>query len=160
MKTKPVLFSLAGIILIAGIFLFIHNKSSVKPGKDEINQFLNGFNNRIKEGNSVVLLTYFKIGRKTKALKRFVNLLAGKKDVSGKGKPVAGISLDVDASEIKIIDADWVIANIPAKFSHDSLNSKASVLTLKIHKIAPHKFKIIQADAKKVLTDFMASEYF
>ncbi|MDR3697030.1 WG repeat-containing protein [Mucilaginibacter sp.] len=160
MKTKPGPIYLACIILLSGLFLFVRCKTSEKTGKDEINKFLNGFNNRVKEGNTDSLLAYFDADKRLKVLKRLVNLLCDKKSLNGKEKPLAGISLDVDAARIKIIDDEWVTASIPATFSHDQLDPKTSVLILKIHKLAPHKLKIAQVDARQFLTDYMVYENF
>jgi len=156
MKTKPILIILTAIIVLVGTFFLVRSKNSDKPGKDEINQFLNGFNNRIKEGNTDSLMAYFETHKKLKILKRLVNLLGGKKDLGGKEKPIAAISLDVDASNIKIENAEYITAIIPVKFSHDSLSNKQSLLLLKIRRIAPNRFKIIQVDARKFLTDYVA----
>jgi hypothetical protein len=154
MKNKPILIALAGAVLLAGTTFFLCCRNSSKPEKAEINQFLYGFSNRVNEGNTKALLAFFEVNKAPKSLKRLVNLLAGKKDIGGKGKPIARVDLDVDNSTIHIVDADMVIANIPAKFSHDSLENKRSLITLKIHQVAPHKFKIVQIDVRKFLTDY------
>ncbi|MDB4901926.1 MAG: hypothetical protein JWQ63_1207 [Mucilaginibacter sp.] len=160
MKTKPIIISISIIILLVGIFLFVCCRNSAKPEKAEISQFLNAFNNQLKEGNTDSLLAFFEVDKTPKILKRLVNLLAGKKDIDGKAKPLAGITLDIDASAINILNPDITIAKIPATFKHDSLNNKNSVITLKIHKIAPHQFKIIQVDARQFLTDYAVYENF
>jgi hypothetical protein len=144
MKTKPILISFSNIILIGGIFFFVCCRDSAKSQKTEISQFLHGFNNQIKAGNTDSLLAFFEVDKTPKILKRLINLLAGKKGIDGKAKPLAGITLDVDASTINILNSDISVAKIPVTFNHDSLNNKNSVITLKIHKIAPHQFKIIQ----------------
>jgi hypothetical protein len=89
-----------------------------------------------------------------------VNLLAGKKSINGKEKPIFNLSLDIDADNLKIINAEFAEATIPVNFSHDQLSAERSVLTLKIKKIAPHQFKIIQTDTKQLLTDYLAYEDF
>jgi len=158
MKTKPILISIAAMLLLVAVFFFVRGRNSAKPGKDEINQFLNGFNNRVKEGNTDSLMAYFETGKSPKVLKRLVNLLEGKKGVNGKEKPVFSLSLDVDASDIKIANADFITATIPVKFTHDSVDNKQSTLILKIHKIGPHQFKIMRFDARQLLVDYVAYE--
>jgi len=160
MKTKPVLIILAGIILAVGAFFFVRKKTTVAPGKDEVTQFLNGFNNRTKEGNADSLMAYFDADKKLKVLKRLVNVLTGISGPDGKGKPIANISLDIDASTVKIIDDEWLTASIPVKFSHGQLDAKTSVLILKIHTVAPHILKIAQVDARQFLTNYIAYENF
>jgi len=156
MKTKPVLIASAGIVLLAGILFFIFHKNSARPDKAEVQQFLDNFNAKVNEGNTDSLFTYFDAHRKLKTIKRLINFLEGKKDFNGKGKPLAKIYLDVDRSTIKIINTDLVIATIPVTFSHDSFAGKSSVLSLKIYKVARHKFKIIQMDLRQFLTDYTA----
>jgi len=156
METKPILIIAVSVILLIGIFLFVTSRYSAKPEKAEIQQFLINFNNKINEGNTDSLLTYFDAHKNIKTLKRLINFLAGKKDINGKGKPQAKIYLDINTSAIKINEAGLATAYIPVTFSHDSLAGRNSVLDIKIYKVAPHKFKIIQIDAKEFLTDYSA----
>ena len=158
MKTKPILIA-ATIALLAGITLFIRCKTSTKTDAAEITQFLNKFNNSIKEGSTDTLMACFETNKKTKGLKRLVNLLAGKKDDRG-SKPMAIISLDIDNAQIKNVNTELITVNIPTSFSHDSLNSKKSMLILKIYQFAPHRYKIVQADARKFYNDYVAYEYY
>ena len=159
MKTKPILIVSASIILLVSLFLFSGCKNSEKPEKSEITQFLNGFNNRIVGGNADSLLSYFEADKKIKILRGLVNILAGKTGLNGKGKPIANVALDIDGSDIKFED-DLVTANIPITFTHNKLETRHSILTLRIHRIAPHRYKIIQADARLFLTDYLAYENF
>jgi len=160
MKTKTILvISAVAVVLIAGIFFLVGSKKTrYKAEKSEITAFLNGFNNRIQEGNTDSLLTYFDSRNKLKALKKLVNLLAGKNSLDGKGKPVFDFSLDVDNSDVKIIDADLAQATLPANFKHDSVNNLKSWLTLKIRKVSTNRYKIVQVDAKRFLADFASYE--
>ncbi|MDF2432089.1 MAG: hypothetical protein JWP44_1720, partial [Mucilaginibacter sp.] len=158
MKTKPFLIP-AIIVLIAGLAFFVRCKTALKTDSSEISQFLNKFNNSINEGNADTLMACFKTDKKTKALVRLVNLLAGKKGADGM-KPLTTIKLDIDKAEIKNISNDLVNVTIPASFSHATVNDKQSVLVLKIYKVAPHELKIIQADARQFLTDYLAYENF
>ena len=154
MKTKPILIGAASVALLVAIFLFFRTKYAGKPEKPEITQFLYVFCNRVNEGNYKALSGLFEIRHAPKKLRNLLNFLSGKKDINGKGKPIANIILDPAESTIKIIDADYAVASIPAKFSHDSLVAKKSVITLTIHKIAQHKFRIVQIDVRKFLTDY------
>ncbi|MDB5138128.1 MAG: hypothetical protein JWR12_44 [Mucilaginibacter sp.] len=158
MKTKPFLIPTI-IILIAGLAFFVRCKTTLKTDSSEIAQFLNKFNNSINEGNADTLMTCFKTDKKTKALVRLINLLAGKKGADGM-KPLTTIKLDIDKAEIKNISNDLVNVTIPASFSHATVDDKQSVLILKIYKVAPHELKIIQADARQFLTDYLAYENF
>ena len=160
MKTKPILvISAAVIVLIAGIFFLVGSKKTrYKADKSEITAFLNGFNNRIKEGNTDSLLTYFDSRKKLKVFKKLANLLAGKNSLDGKDKPMFDFSFDIDNSDIKIIDADLVQATLPASFKHDSISNLKSWLTLKIRKVSANRYKIIQVDARQFLADFASYE--
>ena len=159
MKTKSILISAAAIVLLAlGLFLYLHFKNNFRPQKAEISRFLYGFSNRVNEGNTDSLLAYFEADKKVKVLNKLVNLLSGKKTFDGKSKPLANIKLDIDAADIKIVDNELAIATIPVTFTHDSLDSKVSVLILKIHTVAPHKYKIMQVDARQFLGDYVVYE--
>src|ERR1700729_3111630 len=102
MKTKPIIIiSAIAVVLVAGIFFFFHSKKAgYTAEKSEITQFLNGFNNRIKEGNTDSLLAYFDAKRKVKIVKRLVNLLAGKTSLSGSGKPLFDFVFDIDKADV------------------------------------------------------------
>ncbi|MBV8389829.1 MAG: YARHG domain-containing protein [Mucilaginibacter sp.] len=158
MKTKPILITVAILVLLAGAFLFIRSRNLIKPKKDEINQFLYAFSNQINEGKTASLLADFDVNTPPRALKKLINLLVGKKDLNGKEKPLAAIHLNVDASTVSIVNSELIIAKIPAEFSRESFDAKSSVLTLKIHQLGPHQFKIIQVDAREFLADYFADE--
>jgi len=158
MKTKPILITAGVLVLLAGAFLFIRSRNLVKPQTAEINQFLYAFSNQINEGRADSLLADFDVNTPPRTLKKLVNLLIGKSELNSKDKPLASIHLNVDASTIKIINSDLIMAYVPVKLSHASISEKWSVLTLKIHQLGPHQFKIIQIDANEFLTDYYAYE--
>ena len=158
MKTKPILITLGIVALLAGAFLFIRGRNLVKPKTAEINQFLYAFSNQINEGRTDSLLADFDVNTPPRSLKKLINLLVGKSDLNSKDKPLAAIHLNVDASTISVINSDLIIVHVPAKFNRASFDEKWSILTLKIHQIGPHQFKIVQIDAQEFLTDFFAYE--
>jgi len=158
MKTKPILITVVILALLAGAFLFIRSRNLVKPQTAEINQFLYAFSNQINEGRTDSLLADFDVNTPPRTLKKLINLLIGKSELNGKDKPLASIHLNADASTIKIINSDLIMAYVPVKLSHASVSERWSVLTLKIHQLGPHQFKIIQIDANEFLTDFYAYE--
>jgi hypothetical protein len=158
MKTKPILITVGILALLAGAFLFIRSRNLVKPKTDEINQFLYAFSNQINEGKTDSLLSDFDVNTPPRALKKLINLLVGKQDLNSKEKPLAAIHLDVDASTVNVVNSELIIAKVPAKFSRESFEPKWSILTLKIHQLGPHQFKIIQIDAREFLADYFAYE--
>lgn len=158
MKTKPILITLGIVALLAGAFLFIRSRNLVKPKTAEINQFLYAFSNQINEGRTDSLLADFDVNTPPRSLKKLINLLVGKSDLNSKDKPLAAIHLNVDASTINVVNSDLIIAHVPAKFSRATFDEKWSILTLKIHQIGPHQFKIIQIDAREFLADYFAYE--
>lgn len=160
MKTKPILITAGIVALLAGAFLFVRSRNLIKPKTAEINQFLYAFSNQVNEGRTDSLLADFDVNTPPRALKNLINLLIGKKDINSKDKPLATIHLNVDAATITVINSDLIVAKIPAMFSRESFDTKTSALTLKIHQIGPHQFKIIQIDARGFLTDFFAYENF
>ena len=119
MKTKPILIiSAIVVVLVAGVFFFVHSKKAgYVAEKSEITQFLNGFNNRIKEGNTDSLLTYFDAGRKVRMVKKLVNLLAGKNNLSGNDKPLFDFVFEIDDADVKMINTDLVEAVVPTRFT-------------------------------------------
>lgn len=159
MKTKPFLYPVIGITLIFAALLLAQCKSSLTGQKTEISAFLTAFNKSIKVNNIDSLADYFNNGRQNPAFNRLANLLTGRTGINRNSKALA-ISLDVDGSDIKFINNDIAVARIPSKFSHDSLSDKQSVLTLTIHKVLPHKYKIMVVDAKRFLADYVAYESF
>jgi len=158
MKTKPILITVAVLILLGGAFLFIRSRNLVKPKAAEINQFLYAFSNQINAGRTDSLLADFDVNTPPRSLKKLINLLVGKAELNGKDKPLAAIHLDVDAGTIDVVNSDLIIAHVPAKFTRESFDAKWSTLTLKIHQISPHQFKIIQLDAREFLADYFAYE--
>jgi len=158
MKTKPILITVGILVLLGGAFIFIRSRNLIKPKTDEINQFLYAFSNQINEGKADSLLADFDVNTPPRSLKKLINLLVGERDFNGKDKPLAAIHLDVDASTINVINSELIVAKVPAKFSRESFDTKWSILTLKIHQIGPHQFKIIQIDAREFLTDYFAYE--
>src|ERR1700743_2812854 len=160
MKTKPILITTSIVVLAVVIFLFVRGKSTGQIQKSEITQFLYGFTNRVNEGNKDSLLAYFEKDKNTKVLNRLVDLLIGKQSFGSKSSPLAHIRFNMDGCDLKIISTELATATIPVTFSHEPLDSRQLTLTLKIYKIAPHQFKIIQADARQFLTDYIAYENF
>lgn len=158
MKTKPILITVAILVLLGGAFLFIRSRNLIKPKTAEINQFLYAFSNQINAGRTDSLLADFDVNTPPRSLKKLINLLVGKAELNGKDKPLAAIHLDVDAGTINVVNSDLIIAHVPAKFTRESFDAKWSTLTLKIHQIGPHQFKIIQIDAREFLADYFAYE--
>ncbi|SHM73831.1 WG repeat-containing protein [Mucilaginibacter sp. OK098] len=160
MKTRPFLSPIIGTALVFAVLLLAQCKSSLPAQKTEINAFLAAFNKSTKANNTDSLVDYFDNGRQNPAFNRLVNLLIGRTGFNGDTKAIAAINLDVDGSDIKFINEEIAVAHIPAKFSHDSLSDKQSVLTLTLHKVLPHKYKITVVDAKRFLADYVAYESF
>ncbi|MDB5090812.1 MAG: hypothetical protein JWR09_4806 [Mucilaginibacter sp.] len=160
MKTRPFLPQMIATALVFAVLLLAQCKSSLTAQKTEINAFLTAFNKSTKANNTDSLVDYFDNGRQNPAFNRLANLLMGRTGFNRNSKVIAAINLDVDGSNIKFINEEIAVAHIPAKFSHDSLSDKQSVLTLTIHKVLPHKYKITVVDAKRFLADYVAYESF
>ena len=158
MKIKPILITLGVLVLLAGAFLFIRSRNLVKPKTAEINQFLYAFSNQINEGRTDSLLADFDVNTPPRSLKKLINLLIGKSELNSKDKPLAAIQLYVDGGAINIGNSELVGGEIPKKISRASVSDKWSILTLKIHQLGPHQFKIVQVDAREFLTDYFAYE--
>ena len=152
MKTKPILFA-AIIVLLAGITLFVRCKTSQKADVAEITKFLNKFNSAVKTGNNDSLMSCFQANKRAKALNSLIKLLAG-----GIGNKIPEIDFDVDEATIKNLNTEMITVSVPARFNHPRLDGRRSILTLKIYQVAPHQYKIVQADARKFYNDYLAFE--
>jgi len=155
MKTKPILIIAAIVIVAVSAFFLFHKKKTV-VNSEEVSQFLYKFNNGVLEGNVDSLTACFESDKKTKSIKNFINLLAGKKDKDG-AKPLASIKLIIDKADIKSNGDDLLTVTIPAEFDYQSFYTKQSTLKLKIRKTG-NQLKIIQADARLFMTDYLAYE--
>ncbi len=153
MKIKPILITLASILMLASITLFV-SCNHQKTNKEEITTFLNNFNTWVNDGNSEKLNTLFEVKLAPKSLKKLISLLTGKTDYSGNNKPLTSILLDVASCDIKPIKDDLVFVEIPTALSHEDLEKKKSSITLKIKKTTATQFKIVQIDARKLIADY------
>jgi hypothetical protein len=157
MKTKPITFGLASIFLLATIFLLVRC-SSKRSEMAEVKDFLAAFNDHVNKGNTDSLQTCFDTDGRNPEFKRLINMLSQKVGVDGKSKPLAGINLDIDKTNIDFINPGLAQITIPIKFTNDDLPSKYSTLILKVKKNDSKRFKITQVDAKSFVMDLMAYE--
>jgi hypothetical protein len=157
MKTKPITINLISIFLLATIIL-LAGCSSKKSEMAEVKDFLAAFNDHVNKGNADSLQTYFDIDTRSPEFKRLISILSQKAGVDGKSKPLAGVNLDVDKSNINFINQGLAEITIPLKFTNDDLPSKYSTLIFKLKKNNSQRFKITQVDAKSFLTDLIAYE--
>jgi len=162
MNTKPVIITASVFVILVATVLFILYGRSTNKSSDEdgVRQFLSKFSNYAAAGQTDSLFNSFEANGNNKAVERLVNLLAGKTGVNGKSKPLADIAFTLNESTIEISDNGAITATIPVFFSHDKLETKFSSLILKIVKSDNGEYKIMQADARQFLTDFIAYENF
>jgi hypothetical protein len=158
MKTRPFIKSTAFILVILAAIFVVRCKTSQKVQTSEVGAFLNAFNKSLQTGNTDSVLRYFDAGKQRPAFKRMANLLLGKQDFSAPTKLLAAISLDMDAATVNVTGEEQAVAKIPASFSHDSISNKKSVLSITIHKVQSHQYKIAMVDARQFLTDYVAYE--
>jgi hypothetical protein len=155
MKTKPILISISGIILLAGLFLFARSRNSAKPEKAEVIHFLNSFNAQLKKGNIDTLLTYFDKGNETQPLLYLINVLTGR-NIIGKIEHLFNIDLNTEDSKIKFINQEFFVAKVKVIFSKEGAAPKQTYLTFTIQKFNENQFKIYSVKNTDFLTDYYA----
>jgi len=127
MKIKPILIGATGVLLLAGIFFYVRSTPS-NPQKKEIIGFLNNFNNKLKQGNSDTLLTFFDKDGDFQNLPYFIDILTGK-DINGKIEPLFKIDLKIDDSKVKFLNQGLSEAKLKVVFSKDGVASKETYLS-------------------------------
>lgn len=158
MKSKPVVISVAVIIVLAVAFLFVRAKFWAKPEKKEITQFLVDFKNQLQYHNPDSVLAFFEMKERPKPLIRFASILCGNSGFNGKSKPLFSFDVNVDASDVTVLSPDVIQVIVPVEFHGKVLPDQKSVLQLKIHRVGSHRYKIMQVDAQAFLADYLAYE--
>jgi hypothetical protein len=157
MKTKPILNALAITMLFAGVVLFVRCKTALKTNSSQISQLLYKFNNAVDEGNADTLMACFQNGNKSKSIQSLVKLLSGKKGRSG-SKPLVTFKFDVASADVKNTTNDLAIASIPVTFTHVAFEDRRSILILRIRQVSATQLKIVQADTRQFLPEYLAYE--
>jgi len=155
MKTKPVLVTLAVVVVAATLFFFIRSRTISRPEKAGVLKFLEAFDRQVKAGNTDSLADFFEVKQKAAVLKHLINVLTNKSSVKEGESPLFNLLLDVDQSRIRIINTELAQATIPVRFTNDSIPTKNTTLKLKVHK-AGNSYKIVQVDANKMMADYLA----
>ncbi len=156
MKAKPILIIFSILLLITVAAFFVRSRTMVKPQKNEVYQFLVLFNNKLQSGNTDSVLNAFEINKKREILVRLVNVLTNKTGLKGNESPLFKLALDIDKTDIRILNNELAEASIPVNFSNDSVPLQTSVLKFKVRRITAHNYKIVQVDANKMMTDYLA----
>jgi len=156
MKAKPILIIFSILLLITVVALFVRSRTMVKPQKNEVYQFLILFNSKLQSGSTDSLLNDFEINKKREVLVRLVNVLANKTGMKGNEAPLFKLALDIDKSNIRILNNELAEASIPVNFTNDSVPPQTSILKFKVRRITAHNYKIVQVDANKMMTDYLA----
>ncbi|MDN3582018.1 WG repeat-containing protein [Mucilaginibacter flavus] len=156
MKTKPILIIIAVILLIAGGAFFYLRIKNNKPGKGEVQLFLNAFNKQIKAGNVDSAKAYFEDQQKGKLVKVLLNVLCNKTNTGGKDKPLFKLSMNTEDALITVVNSEFVTARVATKFTYDGLPQELSTILFTIHKIVGGQYKITQVDARGFVKDYVA----
>jgi hypothetical protein len=161
MKTKPIiLISLAGIILLAGVFFLVRTKSGYKSQSAEVKEFLTAFNGYVVQNEADSIRNCFEASIKSDFLERFINILSAKTAADGKSKLLGKVTFDIDKAQLNFVNQELTVATIPVKFVNDTLPSKYSTLVFNIQKNKTQRLKITQVGAKNFFTDLVAYENF
>ena len=127
-----------------------------KPQQSEIAQFLKQFNTNLQAGNTDSLLNDFEVSQKQVTLKRLISVLSNKTGLKGSLSPIFKLTLEVDKSQIRILNNEIAEVSIPVIFNSDGKDPKASALKFKIRKVSAHVYKIVQVDTVKFASDYIA----
>jgi hypothetical protein len=160
MQKKPVLIIAGVLILGLCAFLFIRSKYLTKPKDTEVIAFLEKFNTNVIGGNTDSLLTYFNTWQTSKPLMKLLNVLCNKTGSTGTGQPLFEVSLTTAYSDLKIINNELLEVRIPATLTEKNSNTtpKQTYLYMKLRKIGPGEFKILQMDGREFFKDYVAFE--
>jgi len=154
MKTKPIHFAIASGILLAVLFLFSSCHHKEKDEKGEIIRFLFSFSYKLNKGDAAALQDIIAVKMSPKALKKLMTLLTGKKETDSKETLLANVSLDIEASDIKTLNDSLILAVVPAELTQLNFEKKISSISIKIRKVSGTQLKIVQIDAKKLISDY------
>ena len=166
MKTKPILFSCAIVVILIGGMAFLKKsrKPPVSPTKAEVVSFLKAFNGAIEEAvvdNPVLEQTinyvpdFFEKTDNDVAMTHFVALLGGVRDPLG-GRPITQLSVVVDQARLKNGDDGSVSVTVPVEMRYSVWDIKSTVLIVDLVKGPKGKLLIARADARQFLTDYLA----
>ncbi|RKR80890.1 WG repeat protein [Mucilaginibacter gracilis] len=156
MKKKPIIIITSVLVLALCCFLFIRSKYLPKPEKKEVIVFLDMFNADLKQGSQDTLLTYFEGKQNNKQLLKLLSVLSNKKSLNGRDAALFDVNLISGDSEIKILNTEFIEAQVPVEFKENGSNLKKTVITIKIRKISAENFKITQIDARRFMSDYIA----
>jgi len=156
MKAKPIIIIFSILLLVTVVAIIVRSRNMAKPQQGEVAEFLKQFDSNLKAGNTDSLRNDFEIPKKLAVLTRLINVLANKTGFKGNEPPLFKLALDIDHSDIRILNNEMAQALIPVNFTSDSAATKISVLKLKVHKISAHNYKIVQVDANKLISDYSA----
>lgn len=156
MKRKPLLITLGIVVVLVAVFFIVRGRSVAMPVKGDIQKFLVAFNIQVTAGNRDSVRAYFDVNQKPAVLNRLVSVLTNKTGFKGDEAPMFKLSLIVDSSTIRIINSETAEAKIPVRFTNDTLGSRESTLKLRIRKGLLKSYKIVQVDANKMATDYLA----
>ncbi len=156
MKTKPLLIGISIVIVLVSTFFIVKNQFKVGPEKNGVRQFLVAFNKQLGAGNTDSVKSYFELNQKAAVLNRLISVLTNKTGLKGDELPLFKLTLSIDSVSIKILTKEIAEADIPVKFANDTLGSKATFLKLRVRKVSGKGYRIVQVDASKLMSDYLA----
>nr|WP_294947283.1 YARHG domain-containing protein [uncultured Mucilaginibacter sp.] len=154
MKTKPIL--IAAMIVLAAIcsIFYVGCKTAKTTEKAAIMALLKDFNTQVKAGHTKSALAFFEDGPNMKANKTLIKVLSGKSGISGKGKPLFNVELDVETAGIDFTNPQQVVAVVTAEFKHSKVPTTASHINFTLHKTEGKQYKISAAKVDDFASDY------
>lgn len=158
MKKKPVLITLGIIVVLSIVFFFVRGRYLNKPQKADITQFINHLTESLATGRSDSVMACFETNKHQKLVTRLINIFSGKSASDGKSEPRCKVSLDAGKALITILNRELAQVVIPVYFTRDSIPGIQSTLILKIRQSSSNSYKVVQLDARALLTEMVAYE--
>ncbi len=156
MKTKPLLIGISLIVVFVAVFFIVRSRFQSAPEKSGVLRFLMAFNEQLKAGHKDSVNACFEINQKAAVLNRLISVLTNKTGLKGDESPSFKLSLLIDSATIRIINKEIAQADVPVKFSNDTLGFRSTILKLKIRRVNGKGYKIVQVDANKMMGDYLA----
>ena len=156
MKRKPLLIGIGLIVVLVAVFFIVRGRFQSGPEKNGVLQFLLAFNEKVKAGSSDSVKACFEIKQKAAVLNRLISVLTNKTGLKGDESPLFRLSLNIDSASIRIVNKEIAQADIPVNYTNDTLGIRKTIIKFRIRKISNKGYKIVQVDANKMMSDYLA----
>jgi hypothetical protein len=155
MKTKPVIITLSVVIMAIAVFFVVRGRHVPEPGKEGVMKFLEAFDRHVEAGNTDSIAGFFEVKQKAAVLQHLINVLANKSGVKEGQSPLFNLALDMEKSQVRVVNEQLTRATIPVRFVNDSIPTMHTVIKFGVHRTKENTYKIVQVDANKMMADYL-----